>query len=121
MKAAPVGGHTVAAGAQSGRDGAASLSQQRSDEQHHQFPPSRSSKQRAKDSQNFYNGIGKRHEQSSWGEIVLWLAPILPSEAFMPAPFPKLYKVKLRKPSQCAAQARQWSYPAQSCPRVCQD
>ena len=62
MKEAPVDGLGVAAGAQGSCDRAASVRQQGSGSQRHQFPPRQGRKQWSEDCQKFYNGIGKRHE-----------------------------------------------------------
>jgi hypothetical protein len=52
-------------------DRPASLRKPRTGEQGHQFPPSRCSKQWPKNSQNFYNGIGKGHEHSPEQDMAL--------------------------------------------------
>lgn len=88
VKEAPVAGLSVAAGAQSCCNSAASSGEQRSGSQDHQFSPRGSSKQWPKDGQNFYNGVGKGHEYPP-GEIWLWSAFIFPQEAFMPRSFPQ--------------------------------
>src|SRR5260370_1178096 len=69
MERAEVGLPLMAGVAQSSRDGAASMSQQRASQQDHQFPPGWSRKQWPKGGQNLYNGIGKGHELSPEQDI----------------------------------------------------
>ncbi|SRR6266480_87586 len=71
MKEAPVDGLGVAAGAQGSCDRAASVRQQGSGSQRHQFPPRWGGKEWPKDRQNFSNGIGKGHEHPPERDIAL--------------------------------------------------
>src|SRR5579859_2630388 len=95
MEVAPVTRHAVVGVAQGRSDCSASLSQQSTGEQDHQFSPGGSRKQWAKSHQNLYNGIGKGHMLSpqvryGFDQLLSYLGMALCLQSFR-----KLYKVKL--------------------------